>query len=590
MKDNVVSRLPNIRTKQPRFSAGHWAIGVVAAFLGLAILANAFVACFVIQEHYVYFWDTSNYWNMYLDFNASLMRDPIHALSSLIHSIQNDDYNLLPLLPLVPFTWLFGTSRLTYILAITNVALLPGAFLMGLLAQRILQRQFTKESLSPLVLATASVLAVHSMWPSVLRGHPDIIGVLVIGGILLLHFAKPLAEQGLAHLVTTGLLLCLLVLLRRWYAFWVVAFFPALTFAQGLDIFQRHGFAWRHYKPAIRNAVVIGLTFTIALFVIATPLILRIIGTDYSDIYSAYRLSSSLLVEAGRLTSYFGWVVIIGALAGLAWLTVRNETRVFGIFLITQLLIVFVLFARTQNFAVQHFYLLIPGIALGIAVVVIGIWTQITSGFWRPASVGILFIALLASFTTFSPITASISDVLGRLVPQFRYYPLVRNDLEELDHLLDRLDDLTLNQRGDIYLLASSGILNSSILQNACQFGPRRVVCDHILNTNDVDKRDGFPHQFLHAQYLVVASPTQYHLHAEDQRVIGVLVREVVDGHGIGKSFQRLLGEFKLDNGVTAWVFAKVKPFERTDLDALLNEFAGYYPDKRHMFIRVDER
>ena len=95
-----------------------------------------------------------------------------------------------------------------------------------------------------------------------------------------------------------------------------------------------------------------------------------------------------------------------------------------------------------------------------------------------------------------------------------------------------------------------SVILNSAILQNACKFDPkRRLFCDRILQTNDVDKRDGFPRQFLDATYLVVASPTQYHLRADDQRVIGVLVREVMAGHGIGASFQCLPGEFKLDSG-----------------------------------------
>lgn len=580
-----------MRTKLSFIWAGQATTGAVAAFLCLAILANAFAAYFVTQEHYIYFWDTSNYWNKYLDISASLMKDPINALRLLIHSIRNDDYNLLPALPLVPFAWLFGTSRLAYILAITNVALLPGALVMGLLAQRILQQHSTKEYMSSLVLATASVLAVHSIWVPLLRGHPDVIGFLVIGSILLLHFAKPLAEQRLATLVTTGLLLCLLVLLRRYYAFWVVAFFPALIVAQYLDIYQRQGGVWRRYVATIRNAVVIGLTFTIALFMIATPLILRIIRTDYSDMYSAYRFSSSQLEAAGRLPLYFGWGVIICGLSGLAWLSVRKETRVAGTFLITQLLIIFVLFVRTQDFGEQHHYLLIPGIVLGIAVVVIGFWIQIKNVLWRAVSVGIMFTVLLASFTAFSPSTASISDILGRLVPQFRHYPLVRNDLEELDHLLDRLDELELDQRGDIYVLASSVIVNSHILQNACRFGQRpRFFCNSILHTSAVDKIDGFPRQFLNAHYLVVASPTQYHLHPEDQRVIGFLAREVMAGHGIGKSFQRLPGEFKLDNGVTAWVLAKVRPFERTDLDALSNEFAEYYPDKRHIFIAGDER
>jgi hypothetical protein len=66
--------------------------------------------------------------------------------------------------------------------------------------------------------------------------------------------------------------------------------------------------------------------------------------------------------------------------------------------------------------------------------------------------------------------------------------------------------------------------------------------------------------------------------------VIGVLAREVIEGHGIGASFQRLPGEFTLDNGVTAWIYTKVRPFERSDLDALEDEFNGYYPGRQHLF------
>ena len=577
--------------KPPFFGLIAWpSLGLVVAFLGLAILANAFAAFYITQEHYVYAWDWGGYWMTYLSFSEQLMHDPVNALHWLVISIWNDDYKLLPVLPLVPFEWLFGPSRLTYILAITNIALLPGVLVMGLLAQRILQTKSPKRSLSLLVLTSASILALHSIWSPVLRGLPDVIGIVAIGGTLLLHFAKPLEEQRLNNLVWTGLLLCLLVLLRRWYAFWVIAFFPALAVAHGLNIYQRHGIGWQHYMTITRNTVIIGLTFILALFTISAPFALRAIRTDYSDIYSAWRASTSLLEAAKLLPRDFGWIVIIGGLAGLAWLTVRKETRVVGSFLISQLLIVFVLFARTQDFGVQHHYLLVPGIALGIAVVVGSFWAQIKNDMWRAASVGFVFTVLLAnSAAAFFPGAARVADILGSLVPQARYYPLIRNDLAVLERLLNRLDKLELDQRGDIYILASSQLLNSNVMYSACQFGPqRRFICDRILNTNDVDKRDGFPRQFLHAHYLVVASPTQYHQRAKDQRVIGVLAREVMEGHGVGASFHRLPVEFKLDKGVTAWVFEKIRPFERTDLDALADEFIGYYPDKRDIFKTAD--
>jgi hypothetical protein len=582
----------------PALSAPHlpfksvtWSTGVaLGAFLSIVILINAFAAYFIAKEQYVYFWDYSTYWIKYRQISASLVQHPISTLHFVINSVRYVDYNPLPVLPLAPFEWLFGTSRLAYILAITNLFLLPAALVMGLAAQRILEPSPSKRSVAPLMLATASIVTLHCLWTPVLRGSPDVVGIVVIGGIMLLHFAQPLAEHRLGNLVATGLLLCLLVLLRRWYAFWVVAFFPALAIAYCTDIY-RQGVVWRSYVRAARNAVIIGLTFIFALFVFATPFTLRAIQTDYSDIYSAYRTNSSLFEAATQVPLYFGWVVILAGLLGLAWLIVRRETRVVGGFLVMQPLIIFVLFVRTQDFGIHHYYLLLPSIASGIAVVVIRLWAQITNGLWRTASVGLLFTGLLVtSSTVLSPSAANVSRMLGNFVPKIRNYPLVRNDIDALDHLLDRLGELELEQSGDVYVLATSSILNSDMVKNDCLFGRKwRAFCDRILGTNDVDKRDGFPRQFLHASYVVIASPTQYHLRAEDQRVVGVLAREVMEGHGIGGSFWRLPGEVKLDKGVTVWVYAKVRPFERTDLDALIDEFAEYYPDKRDIFTAGDK-
>jgi hypothetical protein len=558
---------------------------VLADLLGLAIFANVFVIYFVTQEHYIYYWDLSGYWSIYLDKSASFLQNPIIAIRSVISSIQHDDYNPLPVLPLIPFEWLFGPSRLTYILAITNVFLLPGVLLMGLLVQRILQSPPHKRPLASLVLATASILAFFPLWVAVLEGLPDVVGIVVIGAIFLLHFAKPISEHRLGNLLTTGILLALLVLLRRYYAIWVVAFFPALAVSHGLDIYQRHGVAWRLYVTAIRNAFLIGLTFVLVLLVVATPLVLRVIHTDYSDIYSAYRKSSSVVEAAMQLPFMFGWFVIVCSLIGLMWLSARKETRVVGSFLITHSFIVFVLFAQTQDLDLEHSYVLIPGIVIGIAVVVVDLWAMITYRVCRVAAICLLATLVTTSAITFFPSAASLSDVLGKFGPQVYNYPNVRNDIEAFERLVDRLDELELNQSGDIYVLASSEILNSSIMRNYCVFGVRRrFSCDRILDANDVDKRDGFPRQFLHAHYLLVAVPTQYHLRAEDQRVIGVLARKVTEGDGVGASFERLPGEFKLDNGVSASLFAKVRPLERMALDALEDEFAGYYPDKRELF------
>jgi hypothetical protein len=381
------------------------------------------------------------------------------------------------------------------------------------------------------------------------------------------------------------------VVLRRWYLFWVVAFFPAALMAHGLEIYQQHGLAWRRYVAIGRNATIVGLVFVVSMAAFAAPLAWKIVRTDYADIYSAYRTSNSLLEVAGLIPGYFGWAVIITSVSGLIWLAVRRETRVAGLLLITQSIIIFVMFARTQDFGVHHYLLLFPAVALGVAAVVIGLLAKITDTFWRTASVGLVIAVLLASSgAVFAP-QAAVLSALGSFVPKERTYPLIRNDIDAVDRLLDRLGDLEQRQPGDIYVVASSyHILNSEIVTNGCTIGPpQRNFCDRILDTNNVDKRDGFPRQFLHASYVVVADPPQYHLRPADQRVIGVLARELTAGHGIGTSFQRLPEEFRLDDGVTVSLYAKVRPFEKADLAALTAEFAGYYPDRKSMFTITDD-
>jgi hypothetical protein len=362
--------------------------------LSFVIFANLFAIYFISHEQYIYYWDWAHYWKMYIHLNELFIDNPLKALYFLNHSIRHDDYNPLPILPLIPFAWLFGTSRLTYILTITNISLLPSAFMMALFAQRIFVQQFLKPAILPLAIAGASILALHPLWIPVLRGFPDILGLLVINIILLRIFSQPFYQQKIKYLITTGVSLCLLVLLRRWYTFWVVAFFPALVISQCIYFYQQD-MAWRYYVLVIRNATIIGLTFTISLFVFATPFMIRIIHTDYADLYSAYKTGLSTFDTAFTVLPYFGCITIALAIMGLVWLVVQKNTRIIGGFLLIQAFIVIYLFARTQNFGVQHYYLLLTSIAIGITTLIMNLLIYIKNKGLKIFLIGSVFTILI---------------------------------------------------------------------------------------------------------------------------------------------------------------------------------------------------
>ena len=577
----------------------------LVALAGVVLLSNAFAVYYVWQERTAYFWDWSGYWLRYVNVSSEFLQQPLRALRGLLVSIRGEDYNSLAIVPLIPAEWVFGPSRLAYILAVVNISLLPSAFMLAWLPWRSSRPGFGKPA-ADLALATGCVATMHVMWIPVLRGLPDILGLFVIGLVLLVHFSTPLAEQKMRQLILTGLLLCLLVLVRRWYLFWVVSFFPALAVAQGIAIhWQGTGLKWRSYGIAARKAIIIGVTFAGAMAVVATPLILRVVRTDYADVYSAYRYSTSIVEVAQKLVAYFGWGLLALGLLGLVLLMRRQETRTFAIFLLAQSVIVFFLFARTQDFGVQHYYLLTPPVGVGIAAFVLCLCAQIRKKVWPSLlAVALVFActitgsilvflssrmdrSMAASVLAFSSTTTNDgSSFLGSLMPTARFPPMVRSDLAEFDRLLSDVVD---RGTGTVYVVASSAVLNSSMMVVACWTSGRPPEsCGRILPTNDVDKRDGFPRAFVRADAVLVAAPTQYHLRPDDQRVIGLLARDMTEGRGVGAAFRRLPHEYKFDDGVTVHAYARSRAFEPAELQALSREFIEHYPGMRKAFSEIE--
>jgi hypothetical protein len=222
-----------------------------------------------------------------------------------------------------------------------------------------------------------------------------------------------------------------------------------------------------------------------------------------------------------------------------------------------------------------------PSLSVGIATLLINLWIHIKNNATKISLVALIVIVLFIQFSyIFIPSTASILNIPNQLIAQNIQYPFIRKDINIISNLWNKLDALQSDQEGGIYVLASSGILNDEILRDACQFDvKKRNFCYHVLPTNHVDKIHGFPRQLLiDATYLIVTKPVQYHLSPEDQRVIGMPAEKILAGDEIGISFQRIPDEFTLDNGVTAWIYKKIKPINKDDMDALMNEFFTYYP------------
>lgn len=516
---------------------------------------------------------------MYQNFGELLRHDPIEAVQKLVSSIRHDDYNLLPILPLAPFYFLFGGGRLAYILAIVNLYAFPSILLFFLLCKAIFLRSYPNPSrLSTFAALTLSLLP--AFWIPVLQGQPDVVGILAITMIMIFYFRRPIEDQTFKSLSFLSLLLVLMVLMRRWYAFWVVSFFLTLLWDGFIFQCPAYRLKMKKYMAPLRNILWLGIISASLLLIMATPVAKRMFFTDYADLYSAYRSGDSLIGPIQWIYDYFGFFPICLFLLGSFFSIWDKKTRRTSLFLFLHFIVTFLFFSRTQNLNAHHFYLLIPTMAIFISLIVIRLIHI------RPMKHNVLFLVpfiFLYSMNfsnTFIPEAHTFLKQLSLPFSEIRFFPPVRSDIRVIRDLLCTLDHLVQSQKDLIYVLSSSLVLNEDILINASRMN-HMTVHKQILPTHHVDKRDGFPHHFMDAKYVVVGDPIQYHLNPKDQRVIGILGNQILHQSGIGLSYERLPYEFILDGNVKAYIYEKKFPIKRADIEDLMKRFIGYSPDKK---------
>jgi hypothetical protein len=558
-------------------------------FLFICLLVNLFIVFFISKERYIYYWDFNAYWFWWQQLSDLFKSNPIIAVITLIHSIRYDEYNLLPLFFLVPFNFLFGNGRLAYILSIANIFAIPSIFVISILIERISQSQ--KKNFG-FFISTLTIALFPQFWIPILYGEVGVIGILIIGLIMLNYIKKPIEAQNFSDLILIGILLTFLILLRRWYAYWVVSFFIALIIERTVFLLPKYRFKIKNYMPAVKNIFIIGAVFLISFLVIALPIAKKMFFTDYSDIYSAYRSDNSLIHFIINFYSYFGFLFILLFILGFFKSILNKKRRNLAMFLMIQFIIVFLFFSKTQDFAPKHYYLLIPTMVVLSTTFIIDIFCfSSTKKITKQIFLSIFILILIINFSiVFIPevsnkIENNFNIKIDYIFPD-RWYPLVRNDISEINNLVNVFEkDLWKSKDDYVYILASSNIFNDDILRNACLSKRNTILCGNFMATNHVDKRDGFPTQFFMAKYVVITNPIQYHLRQEDQRVISIIVENILNKNSnISVHYKKLDYIFILDNNIEVFIYEKIESFNKSDLDELSQMFINYYPDKKSIF------
>ena len=547
------------------------------------IIANLFAVYFINQERFLYYWDFLAYWNKYTYLSEHFIGDTLSTIETVFWSIRENDYNHLAAFFLVPFGLLFGTSRLAYILSIVNIFALPAAISLVVLHRKLSEAQGYTSSFLFLI-PIGVILLSPNFWDPILLGFVDVGGIFLTNLILLRYLKNSYSKQSMRDLLLIALLIPMPVLFRRWYAYWGVAFYFVLFIEICLTALLTRPFDIKESVKTLLKFLAQVSVSAVFFFTAAPTLARRILGSNYSDLYSAYRTSTNLFQSFEVVLRNFGLFYFALFVCGAVIATIDKKTRKFAIFLLAQWLVIFILFARTQDFDTHQLYLLLPPVLLFSSLFLTRLANAMKN--FKILTISsvtlILFLNFLTAFT--------VKEFRNRWVPPqlltyIRHTPLVRNDINELKRILAVLAKLLVDPQDRVYILASSDALNSNILDSAyLSFNSYKDVSKRIYKTHNIDKRDGFPQELLDAKYVMVGDPAQYHMNPKDQRVVGVPVKMFLEQTGIATSFLKLPYEFKLDKDVKIFIYKKIKPIRDSDAAYLSEMLRSYYPDRENVY------
>ena len=505
----------------------------------LWIIVNIFAYLYISKSNTIYFWDNATYW----DISRKLANSSFeNFLKTVYDSIGIMDYNYVAGIISSFLVRLFGESRMCYILGLVNMYLLPSFALVYALAKRL--------GKSPQITMVTIFLICPAITYIAFLGFVDIGGLLICMSVYALYYAKNADKNVILRHIGIGVLLVLMMLWRRWYAFFAVSFLTAMVCDCLLS--------GKRKLPVILTAFTSGIILLVGFYPFLTGILLR----DYGNLYEGYKFSIS--TDMKLITRYFGFLPILGVFIASLWqIVMKREFRL--LFMWTQIIVCFLMFAFTQTHGQQHLLLYVPSLIMILIILVKNITKTKT----------MIFVVILSVLQTVSVFVPRVQpQSLGEIkyyspVPSFSVMPVVREDTQQILELKNRLDKI-IEKDKTLGVISSSFKMNEDILKNVQpSLGKKATRPDYIVSLPQVDSRDTDMTTFYNVNYILVATPVQTHLAKGNQRVVEEAVKSFEAYADFAMSYKEMPEHETVIDGITLKLYKRIREVK----EAAMREF-----------------
>ena len=375
---------PGQRAAQDKTFLRSWLAG---SAVGVAV-----IAALVCYRQTVYSDDAINYFAKQTLLFGSFGQSGFYGIHVLLESLLTADYKMfMNLFISVPYLFT-GRSINAFMVCYAITCFVPMWFAL-LMGAKYLAQQLPACHTAlyyPLCMAVM-VLWPMFLWPAT-HGMPDAFGLTFAAVIALLCADYRFETLPWPRLLAIFAATFALILTRRWYMFWILAFYAVYVLAVLVGAVRR-----KTLGSTLKHMLLFGVPSAVIIVGALLPTFKTILTTDYADIYGAYYGGGFGNNCLGQLrTQGLIWLVLCAA--GLVWLLYCRSTRAQAIVAAAASLGAMVLFTRTQSLVDHQSLILAPFYLLMLFGLCAKLTQQKAKPWLRNAAAGVLAIFLVVNF------------------------------------------------------------------------------------------------------------------------------------------------------------------------------------------------
>lgn len=375
---------PGQRVAQDKTFLRSWLAG---SAVGVAV-----IAALVCYRQTVYSDDAINYFAKQTLLFGSFGQSGFYGIHVLLESLSTADYKMfMNLFISVPYLFT-GRSINAFMVCYAITCFVPMWFAL-LMGAKYLAQQLPACHTAlyyPLCMAVM-VLWPMFLWPAT-HGMPDAFGLTFAAVIALLCADYRFETLPWPRLLAIFAATFALILTRRWYMFWILAFYAVYVLAVLVGAVRR-----KTLGSTLKHMLLFGVPSAVIIVGALLPTFKTILTTDYADIYGAYYGGGFGNNCLGQLrTQGLIWLVLCAA--GLVWLLYCRSTRAQAIVAAAASLGAMVLFTRTQSLGDHQSLILAPFYLLMLFGLCAKLTQQKAKPWLRNAAAGVLAVFLVVNF------------------------------------------------------------------------------------------------------------------------------------------------------------------------------------------------